>query len=403
MERQQSELVPIGDALADLGGPVQAIRDTSPQASHHFTQADQVNQLVGASEADPDLGFMGRTMALCSLPRSNPGNRLQYKRVNGPYKLIMIAGGDNKLPFGNLPRLLLAWLCSEAVKTRSRVLVLGPSLAKFMKTLGVYSSGGGRDQIKLRNQMRRLFGCTVQLSYKDEHGEAAVNSLIARRTEFWWNERKPDQPSLWESKIELGEDLFNEIISHPVPLDMNTLTALKRCSLGLDLYLWLTYRTFSLRAPQRVTWRQVYQQFRSAPGQGQRKPNRSELPIQGSPRVKEDQNRLAGVELRDGQRGLDPASFNPGYRPAQSKPANELISPFPASRRPVSGPAHRVGLLGMPHNPERPGGRKSLISTGLCDSGQFSTCKVETPQAHKYVQSGNMYPRKYVQSGNIYM
>ena len=58
MERQRSELVPIGDALADLGGPVQAIRDTSPQALHHFTQADQVNQLVLAREADPDLGFI---------------------------------------------------------------------------------------------------------------------------------------------------------------------------------------------------------------------------------------------------------------------------------------------------------------------------------------------------------
>ena len=69
----------------------------------------------------------------------------------------------------------------------------------------------------------------MQLTYKDEHGEAAVNSLIARRTEFWWNERKPDQPSLWKSKIELGEDLFNEIINHPVPIDMNTLMALKRC------------------------------------------------------------------------------------------------------------------------------------------------------------------------------
>ena len=32
-----------------------------------------------------------------------------------------------------------------------------------------------------------------------------------------------------ESKIELGEDLFNEIINHPVPIDMNTLMALKRC------------------------------------------------------------------------------------------------------------------------------------------------------------------------------
>ena len=40
---------------------------------------------------------------------------------------------------------------------------------------------------------------------------------------------------------------FNEIINHPVPLDMNTLTALKRSTLGLDLYLWLTYRTFALK------------------------------------------------------------------------------------------------------------------------------------------------------------
>ena len=46
-----------------------------------------------------------------------------------------------------------------------------------------------------------------------------------------------------------------------MPIDINTLTALKRCALGLDLYLWLTYRTFALRAPQRITWRQVYCQF----------------------------------------------------------------------------------------------------------------------------------------------
>ena len=66
--------------------------------------------------------------------------------------------------------------------------------------------------------------------------------VIADRTEFWWNERKPDQPMLWESKIELSEKFFHEIINHPVPIDMNTLKALKRCALGLDLYLWLTYR-----------------------------------------------------------------------------------------------------------------------------------------------------------------
>ena len=88
-----------------------------------------------------------------------------------------------------------------------------------------------------------------------------MSSFIADRTEFWWNERKPDQPMLWESKIELSEKFFNEIINHPVPIDMNTLKALKRCALGLDLYLWLVYRTFALRTPQPLTWRQVYQQF----------------------------------------------------------------------------------------------------------------------------------------------
>ena len=44
--------------------PLLACCDDPPQARHHFTLADQVNQLVGASEADPDLGFMARTMAL---------------------------------------------------------------------------------------------------------------------------------------------------------------------------------------------------------------------------------------------------------------------------------------------------------------------------------------------------
>ena len=266
MQRQRGELVPIGNAISGLDdAPRLAIREESPQSRHHFTRFDQVNQLVTASEADPDLGFMGRTMALCSLPRSNPGNRLQYKRVNGPFTLIMYSSGETKLPFGNFPRLILAWVSTEAVRTQNRVLILGSSLAKFMRELGVYSSGGGNVHTKLRNQMKRLFGCTVQLTYKEENGEATVNTVIADRTEFWWNERKPDQSSLWDSKIELSEKFFNEIIRHPVPLDMNTLKALKRSSLGLDLYLWLVYRTFPLRAPQQITWKQVYRQFGSDP------------------------------------------------------------------------------------------------------------------------------------------
>ena len=95
--------------------------------------------------------------------------------------------------------------------------------------------------------------------------EARVSSLVADRAAFWWNERKPGEQTLWESKIYLGEAFFNEIIHHPVPLNMNTLRALTRCSLGLDLYLWLVYRTFPLRAPLRLSWKQVYRQFGAHP------------------------------------------------------------------------------------------------------------------------------------------
>ena len=267
MERKRSELVPISEVISSLLGPLKEIRKAPPQALHHFTRFDQVDQLVGASEADPDMGFMARLMALCSLPRTNPGDRLQYKRVNGPYTLYMIAGGGNKLPFGNLPRLLLAWVCTEAVRTQSRELVLGASLAVFMRKLGIGSDSGGSrgDRTRLRNQMRRLFHATVSLIYQDERGEASMSSLVADRREFWWNERKPDEPVLWESKIRLGEDFFSEIITHPVPLDMNILKALKRSSLGLDLYMWVTYRTFALHGPLQLSWQQLYRQFGADP------------------------------------------------------------------------------------------------------------------------------------------
>ncbi len=259
MQRKQDDLVPIGDALSGLNGPEKAIRDATPQAAHHFTLADQVNQLVSASEADPDRGFMGRTMALCSLPRTNPGNRLQYKRANGPYSLIMTAVGKTKLPYGSLPRLLIAWICTEAVKTQSRELVLGRSLSEFMRALGLEPIGGVRT--RLRNQMKRLFSAHVSLVYEDKRDMVIAGSQVADRAELWWNPRRSDERVLWESKIYLGEAFFQEIIRHPVPLDMNTLKALKRCSLGLDLYLWITYRTFALRAPLRLTWRHLYRQF----------------------------------------------------------------------------------------------------------------------------------------------
>ena len=266
MERKRDGFVALGDVAGAVelpGGRSLVPPASTPQARHHFTRLDQVAQLVGARDADADVWFMARLLALCSLPRANPGNRKEFIRRNGPYTLVMIAGGLNKLPYGNLPRLLLAWVTTEAVRTQRRELVLGRSLADFMRSLGVYhdSAGRGGVQTRLRNQMDRLFAAQVSLIYEDADQKLRISSFVADRAEFWWDTKRPEEPVLWESTIRLGEEFFNEIIAHPVPIDMNTLRSLKRSPLGLDLYLWLTYRTFGLREPMRLSWPQIYRQF----------------------------------------------------------------------------------------------------------------------------------------------
>ena len=73
---------------------------------------------------------------------------------------------------------------------------------------------------------------------------------------------------------------------------------MKRSPLGLDLYLWLTYWTFALKRPLRLTWRQLYRQFGADPAKAKQSCSAG-FPPGLSTRVKENQERLAGPALPD--------------------------------------------------------------------------------------------------------
>ena len=235
------------------------LTNIAPQARYHSNRLDQINRLIHAAESDEDIAYLARLLALCSLPRTNPGNRKEYVRRNGPFTLALTAGFDNKLPFGYIARLLLAWVCTEAVRTQSQDLTLGKTLSDFMRVVGIDPTGAA--YARVRNQMRRLFACSITLVCKDAIGCSRISSYVADRHECWWNHVQPEERGQWRSKIRLEEGVFTEIVRHPVPLDMNILKALKRSSLGLDLYLWLNYRTFGLGRPLRISWKRLYEQF----------------------------------------------------------------------------------------------------------------------------------------------
>ena len=142
MPRKRDGFVPIGKVDVRLpgiegAGPFDVGADAAPL--HHAAPGQSAHR---GQRSGTRSWFMARLLALCSLPRTNPRDRLQYERSNGPYKLCMIAGSGKKLPFGNVPRLLLAWVCSEAVRTQRRELVLGRSLYEFMRKLGMADRSG---------------------------------------------------------------------------------------------------------------------------------------------------------------------------------------------------------------------------------------------------------------------
>lgn len=239
-----------------------------PQRVFHWGAKDQERQLLDSTLQTPDVAFMVKVAALCSLPRTNPGSRDRYIRANGDWQLTLTAGGpDKRLPYGNVPRLLLAWMCREAVQTRQPRLILGRSLKDFMGELGMQSNSGGprSDRTRLQNQMERLFCTSIELISTEKHRLHRVADHVTTHTDLWWSTRRPDEPVLFDSSVTLGQAFFNEILRSPVPVDMTLLKALRRSTLGLDLYFWLTCRYFTLAEPIELRWEQLYVQFGAQP------------------------------------------------------------------------------------------------------------------------------------------
>ena len=226
-----------------------------------------INQALAIEDDDAReagaLGFMARAMVQATLPhRAFDGN--YFERKNGKFTLSMLASPKIGLPYGSMPRLLLAWVTTEAVKTKSRELELGGSMSSFMAELGLSPTGGVNGSItRLKNQTRRLFSATVAASYEDGEQVADMGYRLADKSVLWWHSKDPEQAGLWKSTVTLSEHFFNEVIDRPVPIDMRAIKALKQSPMALDIYTWLTYRASYLKRPTVIPWSSLALQFGS--------------------------------------------------------------------------------------------------------------------------------------------
>lgn len=207
------------------------------------------------------LGFMCRAMVQASLP-SRKTEGTEFIRQNGNFTLTLLSPSAVGLPYGTVPRLLLTWLATEAVKTRERELVLGETLSSFMRELGMTPTGGRWGSIpRLKDQSRRLFAATINGFYEDEDRTAMLSQQIADHANLWWDTGSPEQAGLWKSTVKLSESFFNEVVHNPVPVDLRAVKVLQRSPLALDIYAWLTYRLSYLRNPTVIPWPLLEMQF----------------------------------------------------------------------------------------------------------------------------------------------
>ena len=228
-------------------------------------------EIAGDAPADQDKAFLARQLVQTTLPHADPGDVPVWSRKNGNITLTIQqgykAGGEAVgHPYGTIPRLLLYWMTTEAIRSKTPRLMLGDSLACFMEELGLDSRRAGprSDRVRLEQQMRRLFAARISFEGNIEQGDSIAEVTeympIARRTVFWWNQKDPGQRTLWESYVELDGEFFEAITANPVPVDLRALRAIKRSPLALDLYSLLTYQAYRAAKSGRanfMAWRQL--------------------------------------------------------------------------------------------------------------------------------------------------
>lgn len=231
---------------------------------------DRAVEIMGTTAQEAkSLGFSTRVLVQASLPHREPRNDPRaWIRTNGNYSLVIQPGIDRAgasigFPYGNIPRLVLAYLTTHAVRTKSRDVDLGRSLSAFMRDIGLYSNG--RDIRRVKEQLHRLFSATVMFRYDDDKARIAAGAHrpVAREFQFWWDDRQPDQETLFPNFVRLDEEFYREIQEHPVPIDLRAIHALKQSSLALDIYTWLNHRVSYLGNTTRIPWKSIEQHIGS--------------------------------------------------------------------------------------------------------------------------------------------
>jgi hypothetical protein len=232
-----------------------------------------IRSAVEIKADDPDaILFQHTVFCQTGLPYRDPGlTATTWDRKQGSVSLRIRSGEvDDEhtgswrsvgLPFGPKPRLILAYLNAEALRTGSPEIEVEDSLTAFVRRIGLPSKGKNMRIIK--DQLARLSAAEIRLSIRYElERRRLVQAHIVSGFDLWFP-KDERQRVLWPSSVRLSLDYFESLQRHAVPLDERAVAALAHSAMALDIYAWLAQRLHrvQLGKPAFIPWRALKEQF----------------------------------------------------------------------------------------------------------------------------------------------
>lgn len=198
------------------------------------------------------IAYAARDFVLCGLPFRRPRGGHVYRRHNGDTTLELTGHPVHGLPYGQ-DRLIPIWLATAffAADKPADNVIRFRCVTDILRAFGL-ETDGGKNLARLRDRLLRIFWCQYAVWLRPRNGkepshDATIHKVMRsmRINMLEDHKRAANQYTLWMDKIELdprfAEDLRR---GGRVPVDFETIRALKDCAPALDLYIWQAWRSY---------------------------------------------------------------------------------------------------------------------------------------------------------------
>lgn len=241
-------------------------------------QPELFDRVSAVATESPVPSFLHSALCAMSLPVRRPADEHapiirhdgQYTLVITPKPMVTILQGEQKLrslgvPYGSLPRLVLIHIMTEAVRSKSRHIILGANFTDWMRRMGfrTISYGPRGSATLIREQLDRLLTCEWMIRWDSDNAQGEHEfgiKEIKLTNEYAGADGKTGG---FRRELRMTEGFFEHLREHAVPLNEHAIHQLRDSATALDLYTWLAYRLprLSQKRPLILGWQQLAVHF----------------------------------------------------------------------------------------------------------------------------------------------